>query len=244
MKGHNFEHGRGDICKKCGKIHIHPDGNLNKKYAYKSRPSMRGDQNPAKRPKVREKIRVSKIGDNNPSKRPEIKKNLSEAKKENWKDPEYYERMCKLRKDIEPWNKGLTRADDERLSQYWLGKSLSKETREKIRVARLNQVFPTKDSSIEIMLQDALKEARLGFVTHYPVTGQPDIAFPDERVAIFCDGCYWHGCPICGFDNPRPHRDKEVTSTLENEGWKVLRFWGHEIRGEIGGCLNQIKQVM
>lgn len=110
-----------------------------------------------------------------------------------------------------------------------------------------NNVFPSKDTSIEIMMQEALNEKGLPFETQYPVIGQPDIAFPEEKVAIFCDGCYWHNCPICNKDpNSRydEGRDEKVTKELEDLGWKVLRFWGHEIKGDVGVCVDRIKQVM
>ena len=74
------------------------------------------------------------------------------------------------------------------------------------------------------------------------ITGKPDFAFPSLRIAVFVDGCFWHGCPVCG--RP-PHsnveywgpkvamnrtRDEAVTSDLQKTGWKVLRIWEHEIR--------------
>ncbi|KKU06672.1 MAG: V.TspMI, partial [Candidatus Collierbacteria bacterium GW2011_GWC2_45_40] len=59
---------------------------------------------------------------------------------------------------------------------------------------------------------------------------------------IFIDGCFWHGCPKCK-TNPKTNakywktkiannqkRDKEVKKQLVREGWKVLRFWEHEIK--------------
>ncbi|MBE1581153.1 very short patch repair endonuclease [Amycolatopsis roodepoortensis] len=67
-----------------------------------------------------------------------------------------------------------------------------------------------------------------------------DIVFPKAKVAIFVDGCYWHGCPDHHrqaktnsqfwkkkiADNKR--RDAETSSILEENGWTVLRFWEHE----------------
>lgn len=64
--------------------------------------------------------------------------------------------------------------------------------------------------------------------------------FPSARVAVFVDGCYWHGCPQ-HFTMPvtnsdfwsakiarNRERDLETTSSLEKRGWLVLRFWEHE----------------
>lgn len=66
------------------------------------------------------------------------------------------------------------------------------------------------------------------------------MAFPRARVAVFVDGCYWHGCPDHGHtpkanvDYWQPklrrnrERDAEVTAALESEGWTVIRAWEHE----------------
>lgn len=67
-----------------------------------------------------------------------------------------------------------------------------------------------------------------------------DLLFTRARVAVFIDGCYWHGCPE-HFSMPATnldyweskigrnrHRDVETTALLEERGWTVLRFWEHE----------------
>jgi DNA mismatch endonuclease (patch repair protein) len=67
-----------------------------------------------------------------------------------------------------------------------------------------------------------------------------DVVFPRARVAVFVDGCFWHGCS----EHHRPAtkraefwadkiagnrtRDAETTATLEEHDWKVMRFWEHE----------------
>jgi DNA mismatch endonuclease, patch repair protein len=78
--------------------------------------------------------------------------------------------------------------------------------------------------------------------------GRPDFYFPDLRIVLFVDGCFWHGCPNCGhlprtnvsfwatkiLDNKR--RDCFVTKELLNAGFRVLRFWEHD--------LNRISRVI
>lgn len=69
---------------------------------------------------------------------------------------------------------------------------------------------------------------------------RPDIVFTRTRLAIFVDGCFWHGCPDHG-GRPRTNehywgpkiarnreRDSEQTEALAAAGWLVLRFWEHE----------------
>ena len=83
-----------------------------------------------------------------------------------------------------------------------------------------------------------LRHAGLGgYRKHWPIAGKPDFAWPGLKVALFVDGCFWHGCPTCNrpsksnvsfwekkvSDNQR--RDKRVTRWLRRHGWSVLRVW-------------------
>jgi DNA mismatch endonuclease (patch repair protein) len=73
-----------------------------------------------------------------------------------------------------------------------------------------------------------------------PLFGKPDFVFPEHRVAIFVDGCFWHGCPKHGTQpasngafwkaklSRNKHRDRSVTRALKQCGWRVLRIWQHE----------------
>jgi len=76
---------------------------------------------------------------------------------------------------------------------------------------------------------------------------KPDFVFRARRVAVFVDGCFWHGCPR-HYRRPgsrrafwdakiarNRQRDREVTRALRRAGWKVLRVWEHELaRGNAG----------
>lgn len=67
-----------------------------------------------------------------------------------------------------------------------------------------------------------------------------DIAFTRQRIAVFVDGCFWHGCPAhrtlpvsnAGYWTPKLarniERDREANALLASNGWRVLRFWEHE----------------
>ena len=75
------------------------------------------------------------------------------------------------------------------------------------------------------------------------IIGKPDVAFPDKKVVIFVDGCFWHSCPICQRKLPQANheywlkkinRNVELAKINENmllkENWKILRIWEHEMR--------------
>ncbi len=72
--------------------------------------------------------------------------------------------------------------------------------------------------------------------------GKPDFAFDGARLALFVDGCQWHGCRRC-YRAPKSNiaywsaklrhnqdRDRQVTRSLRRAGWRVLRLWEHELR--------------
>jgi DNA mismatch endonuclease (patch repair protein) len=79
-----------------------------------------------------------------------------------------------------------------------------------------------------------------GWRRHYPIAGKPDFAFPKQKVAVFVDGCFWHGCPkhatrpkgnsafwSAKLDSNRA-RDRKVNRELRTKGWRVLRIWEHD----------------
>ena len=83
-----------------------------------------------------------------------------------------------------------------------------------------------------------------GWRRNYPVKGRPDFVFVKERIAVFVDGCFWHGHD-CRNTKPSDNqeywrkkrernmrRDKEVTEMFERRGWKVLRIWECELKNK------------
>lgn len=94
----------------------------------------------------------------------------------------------------------------------------------------------------EVRLLRLLREGRItGWRRHQNLPGRPDFAFRRERVAVFVDGCFWHGCSV-HYNAPMNNsafwrakllanrrRDKLVNSLLRRQGWKVLRLWEHEL---------------
>lgn len=81
-------------------------------------------------------------------------------------------------------------------------------------------------------------------INYNEILGKPDFYFIDERVALFIDGCYWHGCPICGHIpktrsefwkakiTRNQERDRIVTKENQKNGIKVLRIWEHELKNK------------
>jgi DNA mismatch endonuclease (patch repair protein) len=78
------------------------------------------------------------------------------------------------------------------------------------------------------------------------VKGKPDVVFFEQRVAVFVDGCFWHGCPICKGKKPEANseywkskilnnieRDKRNCSELVKEKWRVVRIWEHEMSNRV-----------
>lgn len=81
----------------------------------------------------------------------------------------------------------------------------------------------------------------VGWRRHWPLVGRPDFVFPRQRLAVFVDGCFWHGCKIHGTQpssnqvywlqklQNNKTRDRLVNRELRKQGWIVLRVWHHEL---------------
>lgn len=112
---------------------------------------------------------------------------------------------------------------------------ISREKRSKIMSA-----IHSKNTKPELALRKALWAKGFRYRIHYG-DEKIDVAFPSSKVAIFIDGCFWHGCPIHSH-LPKSNRqywvpklkknilrDEQTTRKLTQEGWRVLRFWEHEL---------------
>ncbi|MGO8698913.1 MAG: very short patch repair endonuclease [Limisphaerales bacterium] len=109
------------------------------------------------------------------------------------------------------------------------------------------------NKATELKLASILRAARItGWRRHQPVPGRPDFVFQRQRLAVFVDGCFWHGCPKHG---RRPatnalfwalklgkntRRDRRVKVHLRALGWKVIRLWQHDLRNS-KRCLDRIE---
>ncbi len=114
----------------------------------------------------------------------------------------------------------------------------------------------SKNTGIEIALRKALWAIGIRFRLNAKLPGKPDLVFIGAKLAVFVDGCYWHGCPEHG-QVPQTNesfwrekidrnvaRDAAVNIQLETDGWRVLRFWEHEIEGDLEDCVQQVEQAL
>ena len=109
--------------------------------------------------------------------------------------------------------------------------------------ARMSRA-PRRETAPELALRRSLHAAGHRFRVVHPVPGNRrrtiDVAFTRARLAVFVDGCFWHGCPVHG-TQPRANgqwwaaklaanraRDVDTDRLLHEAGWSVVRIWEHE----------------
>ncbi|MGJ4844846.1 very short patch repair endonuclease [Leifsonia sp. Le1] len=105
-----------------------------------------------------------------------------------------------------------------------------------------------RDTSPELAVRRLLHADGLRYRVDYaPIGGRrrADIVFTRQKIAVFIDGCFWHGCPAhatrpktnVDFWAPKLdrniERDRETTMLLQQAGWTVLRFWEHEVSSDV-----------
>jgi len=107
---------------------------------------------------------------------------------------------------------------------------------ENIRAHRLKQILPKKDTSIERLIGAELKNQQMPAQKHLGVEGIciPDFTFSEEKIAVFCDGDYWHRRPDVS------EKDERVNKKLRERGWLVLRFWERDIKNNPAQITQQI----
>lgn len=90
-----------------------------------------------------------------------------------------------------------------------------------------------------------------GWRRHLPLVGRPDFTFPEAKLTVFVDGCFWHGCPRC-YSAPgtskafwkaklakNKARDSIVNRQLRKAGWKVIRIWECKLKNP-GAFLKEV----
>jgi Protein of unknown function (DUF559) len=116
------------------------------------------------------------------------------------------------------------------------------DTIRRICIARAKQILPTKDTSIELIMQGLLDQMGIKYFRNYYVFygdrrrgGSFDFAIPDKKIAIECDGIYWHR----RVNNMKADQRKKVF--CKKSGWKLLRFADKEIIKNLVYCREKIK---
>jgi len=113
------------------------------------------------------------------------------------------------------------------------------------------------DTSPERVLRAALWRNGLRYRLHAATpAGRPDVVFPSRRVAVFIDGCFWHGCTK-HYVRPRSNepfwtkklrenveRDQRQTAELESLGWRVIRVWEHEVFEELSEVVESVERAL
>lgn len=115
------------------------------------------------------------------------------------------------------------------------------------RAAHMATVRPKGNRSTEQVVAEFLETSETTGWERHPrrIAGNPDFYFEAWRVAVFVDGCFWHGCPKCRRRLPatRPdfwkakivatrRRDNRVTRDLRGNGVVVMRIWEHSLRAD------------
>ena len=117
----------------------------------------------------------------------------------------------------------------------------------------------SSDTPIENKLRKALWHKGYRYRKNYKkLKGKPDIVFTKQKLAIFCDGEFWHGFDWKNnkekFKSNKDYwikkiernmeRDKKVNCYVKEAGWCVLRFWGREIEHNVEVCLEKIEKIL
>lgn len=106
----------------------------------------------------------------------------------------------------------------------------------------MSRIRSRGNQATELALAKLFRRHKItGWRRNQKVFGKPDFIFPKHKLAVFVDGCFWHGCPKHG-TQPKGNaafwrkkisrnqiRDRLVTRTLRKAGWRVLRIWEHEL---------------
>ena len=122
----------------------------------------------------------------------------------------------------------------------------------------MSRVLPKGNRSTEGRFTEILRRKKLkGWRRGLLLYGKPDFVFIKARIAVFIDGCFWHGCPLHG-EIPATNRDrwrkkisgnckkdKRVTKYLRFNGWHVFRIWEHDLgRARLNCKLGKIRRIL
>ena len=114
-----------------------------------------------------------------------------------------------------------------------------------------------RDTAPELRLRRHLWRAGLRYRKHPKIAdATPDLAFVGSRIAVFVDGCFWHGCPqhyVPPVTNAafwrnklqrNQTRDRHVDHRLASSGWTVIRVWECEVHGQLDRVTTRLRRVI
>src|SRR6266576_4023975 len=130
-----------------------------------------------------------------------------------------------------------------------------------IRSSRVKSHNRATGTRAELLLQKALKRVGLGYRVNFTgLPGKPDVVLPDSRVAVFCDGDFWHGrhwksrqTKLKAGSNSgywvakigyNILRDKRQKNALRRAGWLVVRFWESDVVRDPDRCAARIRELV
>lgn len=125
--------------------------------------------------------------------------------------------------------------------------NLTKEQR-----SRTMSKIKSKWTRQERIVHNFLKGNKVKHKMHPKIVGNPDITLRNKKIVVFLHGCFWHKCPKC-FIKPKSNikywlpkieknirRDKKNSEALKKRGFKVIKIWEHEAKGNIKKVLNRL----
>ena len=131
--------------------------------------------------------------------------------------------------------------------------TFSKEKRSQIMAA----IHSKNTRSTERRLRAGLVSARISGwrMNAKDLAGKPDFVFGNQKIAIFVDGCFWHGCKCKRQSKTNRSfwrqkieaniaRDKRVTRQLQRQGWKVLRIKEHDLKASLSKVIKKIEKAL
>jgi len=109
------------------------------------------------------------------------------------------------------------------------------------------------NTKIDLRMEGMLSGIGCRFEKYPKMFGNPDFAIPGKRIAVFCDGDFWHGYRYGEKKRPAKkfwrdkiernmRRDAAVSRGLRRDGWSVLRFWEHDIERNPEKCVRRIRR--
>jgi len=182
------------------------------------------------------------------------RKQIGEASKKLNADPEYKKKQKETFNLVQN-RPGMKQLHRKRALKMWANPDYQEKRKEYVKQniellresARKARQYSKKQSNLHINYKKNMLEKGLsGFISEYPYGPYSiDEADPLAKIVVEVDGCYWHGCSLCGFkgDDGIKATDKRKTSFLKNRGWLVLRIKEHEIKKDPYVAIEMIRNI-